>query len=162
MSLVVQICLSPPLCCLLFLCVHNLSASLFFLLLVLFADECVHVGFSARLQAVIMYWYQSVHKLGICLREGVFTWVNVKLALHCLGNALQFDSLQGAVSVDSGGQAAQRLPDEVGHLPYREDLQQFAINCRERPQKHSLGRMGGCSIILMFFILKVWIHFVEN
>lgn len=64
--------------------------------------------------------------------------------------------------MDGGGQAAQRLPDEVGYLPHREDLQQFSINCRERPQEHRLGTTGGCSIILMFFILKDWIPFVEN
>lgn len=78
-------------------------------------------------------------KLCICLCEQIFTWVNVKLAFHCLGDALQLDSLQ-AVSVDSGGQAAQRLPDEAGHLPHREDLQQLAINCWERPQEHRLDR----------------------
>lgn len=93
-----------------------------------------------------MYSYQSVDKLLICLCEQVFTWVNVKLAFHRLGNALQFDGLQGTVGVDGGGQAAQRLPDEAGHLPHREDLQQLAINCRERAQEHRLGRTRQCSI----------------
>lgn len=72
----------------------------------------------------------------------VFTWVHVKLALHRLGDALQFDGLQGAVRVDGGGQAAQRLPDEAGHLAHREDLQQLAVYCRECPQEHRLGGTG--------------------
>ena len=76
----------------------------------------------------------------------VFTWVNVKLALHRLGDALQLDRLQ-AVGVRGGGQAAQRLPDEAGHLAHREDLQQLAVNRRERPQEHRLERAGRESII---------------
>lgn len=50
------------------------------------------------------------------------TWVYVKLAFHSLANALQFHSLQGAVSVDGGGQTAQGLPDKARHLPHGEDL----------------------------------------
>lgn len=66
------------------------------------------------------------------------TWVHVKLALHRLGDALQLDSLQGAVRMDSGGEAAQGFPDESGHLPDGEDLQQLAVNGGECPQEYSL------------------------
>lgn len=69
-----------------------------------------------------------------------FTWVNVKLAFHRLGDALQLDRLQGAVGLDHGGQASQRLPDEPGHVPHGEELQQLAVDRRERPQEHRLGR----------------------
>jgi len=78
-----------------------------------------------------MYAHRTV------LWDRIVTWVDVELALHRLGDALQLDGLQ-AVGVDGGGQAAQRLPDEAGHLAHREDLQQLAVNCRERPQEHRL------------------------
>lgn len=128
-----------PLCCVLcrmFLFVNNLYARIFF---VLFANFFFCVGFSVCLQALIIYAYQSVHKQCTCLCA-YLTWVCVKLAFHCLGNALQFDSLQGALSMDSGGQTAQCLPDKAGHLPHCEDLQQFTINGRKCPQKHRLSR----------------------
>lgn len=67
------------------------------------------------------------------------TWVYVKLAFHGLGDALQLDGLQGAVCMGgSGGEAAQRFPDESGHLPHCEDLQKLAINGGEGPQEHRL------------------------
>lgn len=69
-----------------------------------------------------------------------FTWVDVQLALHSLGDALQLDGLQGAVSLEGGGQAAQGLPDKARHLAHGEDLQQLAVNCGERPQEHGLER----------------------
>lgn len=72
----------------------------------------------------------------------ISTWVNVKLAFHRFGNALQFDGLQGAVSVHSGGQAAQHLPDKPGHLSDGEDFQQFVVNRRKRPQEHRLDTRG--------------------
>lgn len=68
------------------------------------------------------------------------TWVYVKLTFHSLGDALQLDGLQGAVWVDGGGgEAAQRFPDESGHLPHSEDLQKLAINGGEGPQEDRLG-----------------------
>lgn len=76
----------------------------------------------------------------------VFTWVNVKLAFHSLGNALQFDGLQGAVRMDGCRQAAQSLPDETGHLTHREDLQQLAVNCRKCSEEHGLRIKRECSI----------------
>lgn len=76
----------------------------------------------------------------------VFTWVYVKLAFHSLGNALQFDSLQGAVRMDGGRQAAQSLPDETGHLAHREDLQQLAVNCRKCSEEHGLRIKRECSL----------------
>lgn len=76
-----------------------------------------------------------------------FTRVDVQLALHSLGDALQLDGLQGAVSLEGGGQAAQGLPDEARHLTHGEDLQQLAINCGEGPQEHRLEReKKGCSL----------------
>lgn len=114
MSLVV------PLCCLLFLCDHNLCASV--IAFVLFAHKCLPVGLPRVFTSKQLCICIKVHKLSFCLCEQVFTWVDVKLAFHSLGNALQFDSLQGAVSMDGGGQAAQRLPDETSHLPHCEDL----------------------------------------
>lgn len=93
-----------------------------------------------------MYSHQTAHKLCICLCVRISTWVNVKLTLHSLGNALQFDSLQGAVGVNGGWQAAQSLPDEAGHLSHCKNLQQLTINCRKCPQEHRLGRIGQCSI----------------
>lgn len=119
--------------------------------------------------------FQCVYKLELCVHiklciglcKQVFTWVNVKLAFHRLGNALQFDSLQ-AVSVDSSGQGAQRLPDEAGHLTHGEDLQKLAINCWKCPQEHRLDRMGQCSIIWRLNRtgtmnpLSDWNHFVER
>lgn len=70
----------------------------------------------------------------------IFTWVDVQLALHSLGDALQLDGLQGAVSLEGGGQGAQGLPDEARHLAHGEDLQQLAVNRGERPQEHRLER----------------------
>lgn len=69
-----------------------------------------------------------------------FTWINVKLAFHRLGDALQFDRLQRTVSLDHSRQACQRLPDKTGHLSHSEELQQLAINCWECPKEHRLGR----------------------
>lgn len=69
----------------------------------------------------------------------VLTRVGVQLALHRLGQALQLDGLQGAVGVDDGGQAAQRLPHETGHLPHGENLQELVVNRRERSQEHRLA-----------------------
>lgn len=103
---------------------------------VIFYHKRLPVGFSASLQAN-NYVHASKHTNWAQALD--FTRVNVKLALHSLGNALQFDSLQGAVSVDRGGQAAQCLPDKARHLPYCEDLQQLPINSWERPQEHGLG-----------------------
>ncbi len=138
MNLVVQICLFPTALFVFPVCSQSACKAFF---------PIFHAGFSVCLQALVMYSYERIHKLSMCLRKQVFTWVNVKLAFHRLGNALQFDSLQGAVSMDSGGQAAQRLPDEAGHLPHCEDLQQLAINGWKCPQEHRLGRAGQCSVI---------------
>lgn len=75
----------------------------------------------------------------VCLSQQASTWVHVKMAFHRLGDALQLDGLQGAVCMGGGGgEAAQRFPDEAGHLPNREDLQKLAINGGERPQEHRL------------------------
>lgn len=134
------------LCAVYFPCVFIICMRGSFVLMV-FAHKFFSVGFSVCLQALFMCAYQSVHKLCICLCRWVFTWVNVKLAFHRLGNALQFDSLQGAVSVDGSGQAAQCLPDEDGHLLHCEDLQQLDINCWKGPQEHRLGSTRQCSII---------------
>lgn len=73
-----------------------------------------------------------------CGSSGLLTWVDVQLALHRLGDALQLDGLQGAVCLGGGRQAAQRLPDEAGHLAHGEDLQQLAVDGREGPQEHGL------------------------
>lgn len=114
----------------------------------------LHLGFLRVHGLLIMYVYQTV-----------LTRVDVKLAFHRLGDALQLDGLQ-AVGVDSCGQAAQRLPDEAGHLPHREDLQQLAINCRERAQEHRLAGTEQCSVIRRrlricgqkSFSSKLWNH----
>lgn len=82
------------------------------------------------------------------MSERASTWVHVELAFHRLGDALQLDGLQGAVGVRGGWEAAQRLPDESGHLPDREDLQQLAVDGVERPQEHRLRTSEPRSVMM--------------
>lgn len=69
------------------------------------------------------------------------TWVGVQLALHGFADALQLHGLQGFVHVHDGRQAAQRVLDQVGHLPDVEELQQLRVHGWEGAQKHRLERM---------------------
>ncbi len=135
---------SVSLCAVCFSCVFTVQHTAILYLCYLLANLSV-LGFQ-RVDKQNDVFVSKCKELCVCLCEQVFTWVNVKLALHCFGNALQFDGLQGALSVDGGGQAAQRLPDEAGHFPHCEDLQQLAINRWERPQEHRLEKTRQRSI----------------
>lgn len=68
------------------------------------------------------------------------TWVRVQLALHGLADALQLHRLQRLVHVHDGGQAAQGVVDQVGHLPGVEELQQLGVHGWEGAQEHGLQR----------------------
>lgn len=101
---------------------------------------------------VVFFFFFYLHTT--CGSSGLLTWVDVQLALHRLGDALQLDGLQRAVCLDGGRQAAQCLPDEAGHITHGEDLQQLAVDGWEGPQEHSLrDRRESSGEVQTLFIL---------
>lgn len=67
------------------------------------------------------------------------TLVGVERALHCCGDALQFNGLKGAVCVRHHRQAAQGVVGQDSHFSDQEDFEQLTADCGERPQEHGLS-----------------------